>query len=169
MPALDANFKALQRTVHPDRFGARPQGERDAAGAASSSINVAYRVLRNPSTRAQYLLRLRGVDVAGEATPAGAAAARAVDPTLLIEVVEAREALEDPEATAQSVGDVRAAAHASADACVAATSAAFRRGDTVVALRSTVALQYWARVVAEADEWLDARAEGRPREPHPAG
>ena len=63
--------------------GTRVQRERGYAKTRIALVNEAYRTLRNPSSRAQYLLQQRGVDAIGESV-------KVVDPVLLAEVFDAR-------------------------------------------------------------------------------
>ena len=63
---LDAAYRALQTEVHPDRFAAAGEGERRLALQSSARVNEAYRALRDPVGRAQYLLSLHGVDATAE-------------------------------------------------------------------------------------------------------
>ena len=64
--ALEHAYRALQGDVHPDRYAAAGDTEKRLALQASARVNEAYRTLRDPVTRAEYLLSLRGVDAAGE-------------------------------------------------------------------------------------------------------
>src|SRR6201992_4301498 len=61
--ALEKAFYAQSRKLHPDRFASKPQAEQDAALAASSQLNDAYRTLRDPIPRTEYLLSLQGVQL----------------------------------------------------------------------------------------------------------
>ncbi|MFI4954173.1 MAG: Fe-S protein assembly co-chaperone HscB [Burkholderiales bacterium] len=63
---LDAAYRALQTEVHPDRFAAAGEAERRLALQSSARVNEAYRALKDPVGRAQYLLSLHGVDAAAE-------------------------------------------------------------------------------------------------------
>src|SRR6202162_875462 len=63
---LDAAYRKLQTEVHPDRFAAAGEDERRLALQSSSRVNEAYRALRSPLERANYLLLLRGGDGVGE-------------------------------------------------------------------------------------------------------
>jgi molecular chaperone HscB len=60
--ALDAAYRRLQSEVHPDRFAHGSDAERRVALQASARANEAYRALREPVTRAEYLLSLHGID-----------------------------------------------------------------------------------------------------------
>jgi molecular chaperone HscB len=64
--ALDAAYRALQRTVHPDRHAASDAATRRLALQAAARVNEAYRTLGDPVERARYLLGLRGVDALDE-------------------------------------------------------------------------------------------------------
>jgi molecular chaperone HscB len=93
--ALEKKFYALSRRLHPDRFVSRSMEEQEAALAQSSLLNDAYRTLKDPILRTQYLLKLEGVELE-EQSKAATDAARAsgeqkkqvVPPELLEEVFE---------------------------------------------------------------------------------
>ena len=63
---LDAVYRALQSEVHPDRFAAAGEAERRVALQSSARVNEAYRALKDPVARAQYLLSLHGIDATAE-------------------------------------------------------------------------------------------------------
>ena len=63
---LDSAYRDLQGAVHPDRFAAAGETEQRAALQASARVNEAYRALKDPVARAQYLLSLRGVEAFSE-------------------------------------------------------------------------------------------------------
>jgi molecular chaperone HscB len=67
---LDAAYHALQREVHPDRYAAADETERRVALQSSARVNEAYRALKDPVGRAQYLLSLRGIDALAETNTA---------------------------------------------------------------------------------------------------
>jgi molecular chaperone HscB len=92
--ALQASFYALSRRHHPDfHHGASATAQAEAL-EASARLNAAYRTLRDPITRVEYLVRLEE----GRATREGDAAAPTAPPELLEEMFEIQEAL--PEARA---------------------------------------------------------------------
>src|ERR1700688_776002 len=100
--ALEKQFYALSRRLHPDRFAAKPAYEQEAALTASSHLNDAYRTLKDPILRTQYLLKLEGVELE-EQSKAATDAARAsgeqkkqiVPPELLEEVFELNMQLQE--------------------------------------------------------------------------
>jgi molecular chaperone HscB len=106
--ALEKNFYTLSRKLHPDRFASRPEAEQEAALAQSSLLNDAYRTLKDPILRTQYLLTLEGVELE-EQSKAATEAARAtgtqkkqiVPPELLEEVFELNMQLQEMRAAKQ--------------------------------------------------------------------
>jgi molecular chaperone HscB len=63
---LDRAYRALQRDIHPDRYATGDERERRLALQSSARVNEAYRALKDPVGRAQYLLSLRGIDALAE-------------------------------------------------------------------------------------------------------
>src|SRR5215475_1923273 len=91
---LDRRYFAFQRNLHPDRFARRSARERAIAESQSASLNEAYETLKDPLTRAAYLLDLVG-------RPSAAVHAATVeDEELLTEALENREALMEAETAA---------------------------------------------------------------------
>ncbi|SFU13684.1 Co-chaperone protein HscB [Kosakonia arachidis] len=86
--ALATRFQDLQRQFHPDRFASRPQAEQLAAVQQSATINQAWQTLRNPLSRAEYLLSLHGFDLASEQHTVR-------DTAFLMEQLELREELDE--------------------------------------------------------------------------
>lgn len=66
-PALEDRFRLLQRKLHPDRFVRAGPQERRFALEQTTLLNDAYRTLKDPARRAEHLLELRGIHLAGEA------------------------------------------------------------------------------------------------------
>lgn len=106
--ALEKQFYVLSRKLHPDRFASKPVVEQEAALAQSSLLNDAYRTLKDPILRTQYLLKLEGVELE-EQSKAATDAARAtgeqkkqiVPPELLEEVFELNMQLQEMRAAKQ--------------------------------------------------------------------
>lgn len=97
--ALDKAYFAGQRQWHPDRFVGKPAAERARASIEAAALNDAYRTLKDPLGRAVYLAELNGVELPGDGKTID-------DPDLLMEVMDAREELQE----ASSVGEVDALA-----------------------------------------------------------
>jgi molecular chaperone HscB len=85
---LQRRFYELSRQLHPDRFMRQPERERQYSLDASSILNDAYRTLKDPVKRAQYVLSHAGFEV-------GEQRSKDVPPELLEEVFELNMALEE--------------------------------------------------------------------------
>jgi|LauGreDrversion2_2_1035103.scaffolds.fasta_scaffold330611_1 molecular chaperone HscB len=53
---LDMHYKRLQWQVHPDRLARHSQTERDYSAQSVMHINMAYQVLKDPLSRANYIV-----------------------------------------------------------------------------------------------------------------
>ncbi|HEX2918981.1 MAG TPA: Fe-S protein assembly co-chaperone HscB [Edaphobacter sp.] len=100
--ALEKQFYTLSRKLHPDRFAARPVAEQEEALRQSSLLNDAYRTLKDPILRTQYLLKLEGVELEEQSKAAtdaarqtGAEKKQIVPPELLEEVFELNMQLQE--------------------------------------------------------------------------
>jgi molecular chaperone HscB len=61
MADLEQRYRALSRQFHPDYFYNAPPAERRGALERSSYLNDAYRTLKSPISRIEYLLKLEGL------------------------------------------------------------------------------------------------------------
>ena len=102
LAALEKTFYAQSRKLHPDRFAAKPLAEQQAALAASSQLNDAYRTLRDPILRTEYLLSLQGIQLEEQSRAAtdlakatGTEKKQVAPPDLLEEAFELNMALEE--------------------------------------------------------------------------
>lgn len=85
---LKNRFYMLSRLLHPDRYTRRSEQEKRFSLEASSILNDAYRVLKDPIQRAEYVLRQEGF-------PIGDQRNKDVPPELLEEVFELNMALDE--------------------------------------------------------------------------
>jgi len=67
---LEQSFRALQAQVHPDKFSSAGDAERRLSMQSSTHVNEAYQTLKQPMSRARYLLSLHGVDTQEETNTA---------------------------------------------------------------------------------------------------
>lgn len=86
---VEQQFRALSRQFHPDYFYNAAPAERRASLERSSYLNDAYRTLKNPVSRAAYLLEVEGVLMRSEQD-----ATKKVPAALLEEVFELNEELD---------------------------------------------------------------------------
>ena len=102
VPALEKDFYEFSRKLHPDLSARGNAQEQQWSLEQSSLLNDAYRTLRDPIKRTQYLLRLEGFELE-EQSKAATEQARAtgevkkqiVPPDLLEEVFELNMQLEE--------------------------------------------------------------------------
>jgi molecular chaperone HscB len=90
LTVLEERFRALSRQFHPDYFYNATPAERRASLERSSYLNDAYRTLRQPVARIEYLLKLEGL-----APKNPEEASRQVPPALLEEVFALNEELDE--------------------------------------------------------------------------
>lgn len=153
---LDARWRELSRRLHPDRFAQAPARERRFSLEQSTALNQAYKTLREPARRAEYLLRTEGFEVAGDE---GARAGEKLPTEFYEEVMEDREALLEAQAEGgEAVSQLAARVEARRAETVAAIERAFsdwERTGNRQALEPAVArlarLRYFARFLDEVE------------------
>jgi molecular chaperone HscB len=138
----EKRYLGFQRAIHPDRFAAKPAKERALAEAQSVSLNEAYETLKDPLSRAAYLLRLKGVDAAVSKDETMR------DPELLMEAMEAREALMDAE-SAPAIEKLAAKAGADAIGVLSELSKAFAAEDLTRANHLITRFKYLRKFLEE--------------------
>ena len=140
---LRKEYLQLQAQAHPDRHHG---GDKRRAEGASARINEAYKTLQNPLLRAQYLLSLRGIDVAQDET------AKVEDPELLMEVLEMREEIESIE-NEEELLPLKEANEAKIEKSVEVLDGAFKVDDLNLAKEEAVKLRYWINIKDSLDAW----------------
>ncbi len=85
---LQPRFYEMSRRLHPDLFTRKSERERQYSLEAAAILNDAYRTLRDPVKRANYVLKQEGFDI-------GEQRSKDVPPELLEEVFELNMALEE--------------------------------------------------------------------------
>ena len=110
--ALEKDFYALSRKLHPDRYSIGEVNEREWSLEKTSQLNDAYRTLRDPIARTEYLLKLEGVHFEEQSKAATEAARtsgtqkkQAIPPDLLEEVFELNMQLEEARAN-KKLGEI---------------------------------------------------------------
>jgi molecular chaperone HscB len=64
--ALEQEFHRLSRKLHPDRFARALENEKQWSLADTALLNDAYRTLKDPIRRTEYLLKLQGAEIGEE-------------------------------------------------------------------------------------------------------
>jgi molecular chaperone HscB len=105
---LERDFYALSRKLHPDVYARASAQEQEWSLEKSSQLNDAYRTLRDPIRRTEYLLQLEGVQLEEQSKAAtekaresGQMKQQMVPPDLLEEVFELNLQLEEARANKQ--------------------------------------------------------------------
>lgn len=143
VPVLDQLYFGFQRQLHPDRFAGAPPKARQMSQSQAVAFNEAYETLKDPLSRATYLLKISGMPIEGEG------AHTIHDSGLLDEQMERRETLfeaNDPAA----VDALAAKAREDAKEAVASVAAAFAHGDLPAARLATLRLKYLVKLGEEA-------------------
>jgi molecular chaperone HscB len=94
--SLEKIFHELSRKYHPDYFSTASPAEKTQAVRMTALLNDAYRTLRHPIRRVEYLLSLYGIKSDGSKVPQ----------SLLIEVFEINEQLEEVKAGRASIEEI---------------------------------------------------------------
>lgn len=145
---LGEHFRRLQQELHPDRHAGGSDYEQRVAMQYSTQVNQAYTTLRQGTTRALYLLELRGMGpekVAAEKVSGG----------FLMEQMELREKLEsiatmvDPETVLEHL-----MAEISADIIVHQEefAMAYNERNLADAASACVKMQYLEKLLAETEQ-----------------
>jgi len=100
---LQRKFYELSRRSHPDFHQGAPPERQAEILEASARLNAAYRALRDPLARIEYLVRLEE----GRDTREGATVKPKAPPELLEEMFEIQEALQDAKSAGRLDADAR--------------------------------------------------------------
>lgn len=100
MGALEQKFLRLSWKLHPDNFVNASEEARELSLKRSSELNDAYRTLRDPVARVEYLLAIEGERKEGEKK-------QQAPPELLEEVFELNESLDELREAKAGGGDLR--------------------------------------------------------------
>ena len=93
--ALEREFHRLSRRLHPDRFARASAEEQQWSLANTALLNDAYRALRDPLQRTEYLLKLEGLRIGEENSGKSKSGDRQPPADLLEEVFELNMQLEE--------------------------------------------------------------------------
>lgn len=133
--ALETEYFALSRRFHPDFFVSADPDQQIIALEKTSALNNAYRVLKDPTARAEYIVELE------TGTPFGESGEQNQVPRdLLMDVMEVRERIMD-----WQMGETDDAAREQLNVDKTWATAQRHESDHHIALL--------------ADEWNDARAQ----------
>ena len=161
-PSLDVDLRALEQKLrtlslefHPDRVTSGEPKERRVALEKTTALNDAFKVLKDPTRRAFYVLKLKGVDLENEAS----AAQTKMPMAFLEEVMERREQLE----AARARGDLAGAQAMAAEVATLKTQAfeaattALKADDIATAAHQLGRVKYFTRFLEEVEAFEEER------------
>ena len=152
---LDARWRRLQASAHPDRFAAEGAASQRLAMQWSVRINEAYRRLREPLTRGAYLCELRGAPIAAHSNTA-------MPGDFLMQQMAWREALAEADSDAALAAldaEVRAAER---DLLAQVATLLDDEPAAALAAERVRALMFITRFRADLSERLDAVQDSNP-------
>jgi molecular chaperone HscB len=145
---IEQAFHDRSKELHPDRFAQAPAAERVAALSKSRALNDAYKTLKSPVGRAEYLLARAGVSIGDN---------ERLDPAFLMEILELREELAQARVAKQTplieklCGEMKARRKKSVDAL----TPLFEANDLAAIKEQLILLRYIDRYLEECDSALD--------------
>ena len=153
--AIEHAYLERSKEAHPDRFASAPAGERLAAVQRSIELNDAYKTLRRPTTRAEYLLGRHGLAIGDNE--------RIDDHELLMKILSLREELAEARGEGRTDEVARLERtmkghHAALLAALADGFAAVDAGDASALARvkqTLIELRYVDRYLEECEAALD--------------
>ncbi len=166
LAVAESAYKDLSRQLHPDRFAKADPRARKAALGRTVEINDAWRTVKDPVKRAEYLLELAGFGLAGDDRKGDDELRKtkqvAAPPTFLMEILERREELGE----AQRAGDIVKIAFMAEEVrgraaeAMKTIAAALEAGKFEEAARTLVALRYYQRFLEEVAAHEERSASG---------
>jgi molecular chaperone HscB len=156
---LEQRYKEMTKILHPDRFARADPRARRASLERTVQLNQAWRILSSPVARAEYLLALEGIDVGenpgdrdGESS--SNRATQPMDTSLLVEMMELREAMAEARAKGDKIklGHLAAGVQALHDNEMAEVAKSFAKDspDHPAIAARMVAARYYRRFLEEA-------------------
>ena len=181
----EEHFRALSRQFHPDRFATADPRARRASLQRTVQLNEAWRTMKDPVRRAEYLLQQAGYQIGAEEgasrpgaqeSPAGGRERIPVSAALLGEILELREELGeareagDHARVQRMAGEMRRRVEASlrnvATSLAEAEANSSPAAGFEVAVRELIALRYFRRFLDEVSAHEDADADAEKGEAH---
>ena len=141
--ALERTYIEKQREFHPDRFAGKSEAEKLKATQASMALNEAYNTLKKPLSRAEHLLSLNGYEVNTDTSTIKP------DHTLLTEMLEHREALEEA-STPEALKSWVKTTEADHKQTLQTLATLFKEQEWQQAASHTIRLRYLEKAIEEA-------------------
>lgn len=145
--SLDVRYRKLQQECHPDRFASKSDVDKRLAIQTAAVINQAYETLKSPLQRAQYMLRLEGVDSNQESHVTS-------DGQFLMQQIELRELLSevsDADNPFALLDKLRSQVDSSFSSLQKEFEALYGSGDYNAAFDSVAKMQFFSKLLDEVE------------------
>ena len=146
--ALESSYREQSKVVHPDRFVNADSRQKRLAMEHSSLINEAYATLRDPVRRAEYLVKLGGIDLDSTDPERGAPHP---SQAFLIEMIEHRERLEEASGKPDQLDALRDEIEGGADDALDQAVDALDEGELRPAAEHLITHRYLRRFLEEIE------------------
>jgi molecular chaperone HscB len=147
---LESRYLALASRVHPDKFVGAADADRRRVMEASAAVNEAYRTLRDPVRRAEYLCRIGGIDLDSSDPEHGAPH---MSQSFLVEMIERREAVDARRAEGLlALGEYRDRIEDEIDATLGRAVEHLAESRVREAAQALVERRYLQRLIDEIDD-----------------
>jgi molecular chaperone HscB len=143
--SVEKRHRELSRALHPDRYASASPTERRTALTKAADVNEAWRIVRDPIRRAEAILALRGVPVGEDKEPKP-------DPELLMEMMEAREALAEAQEEHEKLAPLIASMEKRLEDVQRQLGGALLERQNDVALAKLGELRFVRRLLGEAED-----------------
>lgn len=141
LAALEKTYFDLQRQHHPDRAVGKSEKERADAVMLAMRLNDAYDTLKNPLSRAEYMLGLHGIFIDDSTRP---------QPSLLMEIMELREQMQEAAKNKTALMPLINDTKKAMQQCTDGLEEAFDVADYDYARTLTLRLNYLGKALEEA-------------------
>lgn len=145
---LEATYKGLQKYLHPDKFSSATTEEQEISSEQAMRVNHAYATLKNPLSRATYLLSLHGCSASHDGEKETIR-----DFDMLQAIMEFREEVEYATDEAALL-ELKRKVDGQIDACLQQLKRFFGEKDFDKALKETQTLRYLNRMHEAVEEKL---------------
>jgi len=139
---LEKKYFELQKQYHPDRLMGKDYEERITALHKAAIINDAYKILKDPLNRSEYLLFLNGKLINAEA------GGKNPSQELLMEALDSREELAEAE-TLEKIKNLEGKTIEEKKQCIEELSNSFSEGNLEKAEDLTLRLKYLEKFLTE--------------------
>lgn len=141
--ALKQRYLELQMQIHPDRYADKSAQEQRVAVQLTTQINDAYKTLKNPVSRAQYLLKLKAPSASAKLAP-----------EFLMQQMELHEQLDDIKSN-QSIESLHVIKHqvqSLQDDLLQTMAQQLEQQQWNTAYQSIEGLQFYVRLLQQIDD-----------------